>query len=313
MKRLNYFLIRLLQMVPVLLIVTLVVFALIHLIPGDPARLMLGDRATLSAIAALREKLGLNEPLVVQYGIFMRNLAQLDLGNSIVYHKPVLSLFADRLQVTLSLALMTGLISALIGLPLGYIAAKHKDKLPDQLIRGSALVAISLPVFWVGLMLLIAFALKIRLFPIGGWGTTWPEHLRSLVLPAITLSLSTMALLMRNSRNSIIDVMRSDFVDFARSKGLKQSIIRNRYVIRNGLISSITLLSLQMAVMIGGSAVTESVFNLPGLGQLMLQSIFARDYPVVQGTLLIIALMVMIMNVLTDVIYSFLDPRVTLD
>ncbi|MCL2340047.1 MAG: ABC transporter permease, partial [Actinomycetia bacterium] len=149
--------------------------------------------------------------------------------------------------------------------------------------------------------------------PIGGWGTTWPEHLRSLVLPAITLSLSTMALLMRNSRNSIIDVMRSDFVDFARSKGLKQSIIRNRYVIRNGLISSITLLSLQMAVMIGGSAVTESVFNLPGLGQLMLQSIFARDYPVVQGTLLIIALMVMIMNVLTDVIYSFLDPRVTLD
>jgi peptide/nickel transport system permease protein len=312
-NRLNYILKRLLQMIPVLLVITIVVFMLIHFIPGDPARLMLGDRAPISAVEALREKLGFNEPLIVQYGIFMRNLLHLDLGSSIKYHVPVLELLGKRLSMTISLTLLSCLFAALFSLPLGYIAAANKDKLPDQIIRGGALIALSVPTFWIALLLLIVFALKVRIFPIGGWGTTFFEHLRGLILPAFTLSLSTSALIMRNARNNIVDTARSDFVDFARSKGLKNNTVRMRHIIRNGLVSSVTLLSMQVAAMIGGSAITETVFNLPGIGKLMVESIFGRDYPVVQGTLLVTSFLIMMVNLLTDILYSALDPRVTLE
>jgi peptide/nickel transport system permease protein len=300
-------------MIPVLFVITAVVFLLIHFIPGDPARLMLGDRAPFSAVEALREKLGLNRPLAAQYGIFMGNLLRFDLGDSIKYHIPVSALLLKRLSLTVSLTLMSCAFAALFSLPLGYIAAANKDKLPDQIIRGASLVALSVPTFWIALLLLIVFALKIRIFPIGGWGRTLPEHLRGLVLPAFTLSLSTSAVLTRNARNSIVDISRSDFVDFARSKGLKNSVIRTRHIIRNGLVSSVTLLSMQMAAMIGGSAITETVFNLPGIGQLMVESIFGRDYPVVQGTLLVTSFLIMAVNLITDILYSVLDPRVTLE
>jgi peptide/nickel transport system permease protein len=300
-------------MIPVLLVITVVVFLLIHLVPGDPARLMLGDRATFASVEALREKLGLNRPLLIQYGIFMRNLLRFDLGDSIKYHIPVMTLLFKRLSLTVSLTLMSCLFSALFSLPLGYIAAANKDKLPDQIIRGGALVALSVPTFWIALLLLILFALKIRIFPIGGWGTTPLQHLRGLVLPAFTLSLATTALIMRNARNSIVDISRSDFVDFARSKGIPNNTVRLRHIIRNGLVSSVTLLSMRMASMIGGSAITETVFNLPGIGQLMVEAIFGRDYPVVQGTLLVTAFLIMLVNLITDILYSTLDPRVTLD
>jgi peptide/nickel transport system permease protein len=283
------------------------------MVPGDPARLMLGDRATFAAVEALREKLGLNQPLLVQYGIFMRNLLHFDLGDSIKYHIPVMDLLFKRLSLTVSLTLAACLFSALFSLPLGYIAAANKDKLPDQLIRGGALIALSVPTFWIALLLLILFALRIRIFPIGGWGTTPMQHLRGLVLPAFTLSLATTALIMRNARNSIVDISRSDFVDFARSKGISNNTVRLRHIIRNGLVSSVTLLSMRMASMIGGSAITETVFNLPGIGQLMVEAIFGRDYPVVQGTLLVTAFLIMLVNLITDILYSTLDPRVTLN
>lgn len=313
MNRLNYILKRILQMIPVLLVITVVVFMLIHLVPGDPARLMLGDRATFASVEALREKLGLNEPLLVQYGIFMRNLFRFDLGDSIKYHVPVMSLLFKRLSLTVALTLMSCFFSAVFSLPLGYIAAANKDKLPDQIIRGGALIALSAPTFWIALLLLILFALRIRIFPIGGWGTTPLQHLRGLVLPGFTLSLATTALIMRNARNSIVDISRSDFVDFARSKGISNNTVRLRHIIRNGLVSSVTLLSMRMASMIGGSAITETVFNLPGIGQLMVEAIFGRDYPVVQGTLLVTAFLIMMVNLITDILYSTLDPRVTLD
>jgi peptide/nickel transport system permease protein len=312
-NRLNYILKRILQMIPVLLVITVVVFMLIHLVPGDPARLMLGDRATFASVEALREKLGLNEPLLVQYGIFMRNLFRFDLGDSIKYHVPVMSLLFKRLSLTVALTLMSCFFSAVFSLPLGYIAAANKDKLPDQIIRGGALIALSAPTFWIALLLLILFALRIRIFPIGGWGTTPLQHLRGLVLPGFTLSLATTALIMRNARNSIVDISRSDFVDFARSKGISNNTVRLRHIIRNGLVSSVTLLSMRMASMIGGSAITETVFNLPGIGQLMVEAIFGRDYPVVQGTLLVTAFLIMMVNLITDILYSTLDPRVTLD
>lgn len=313
MNRLNYIIKRILQMIPVLLVITAVVFMLIHLIPGDPARNMLGDRATFAAVEALREKLGLNRPLLVQYGIFMRSLAHFDLGESIKYHVPVMTLLQKRLSLTLALTLVSCIFSALFSLPLGYIAAANKDKLPDQIIRGSALIALSVPTFWIALLLLIALALRVRIFPIGGWGVTPLQHIRGLILPAFTLSLSTTALIMRNARNSIVDTARSDFVDFARSKGIPNNTVRVRHIIRNGLVSSVTLLAMRIAAMIGGSAITETVFNLPGIGQLMVEAIFGRDYPVVQGTLLVTAFLIMLVNLITDILYSALDPRVTLD
>ncbi|MFP3090658.1 ABC transporter permease [Treponema sp. TIM-1] len=313
LKRLNYILKRLSQMIPVLFVITVVVFMLIHFIPGDPARLMLGDRASLASVEALREKLGLNESLAVQYGIFMGNLFRFDLGTSIKYHQPVMDLLVKRLSMTVSLTLLACLFAAVFSLPLGYMAAANKDKLPDQVIRGGALIALSVPTFWIALLLLILFALKLKIFPIGGWGTTPLEHLRGLVLPAFTLSLATSALIMRNARNSIVDISRSDFVDFARSKGIPNNTVRMRHIIRNGLVSSVTLLSMQVAAMIGGSAITETVFNLPGIGKLMVESIFGRDYPVVQGTLLVTSFLIMMVNLITDILYSALDPRVTLE
>ena len=313
MKQLNYILKRILQMIPVLFVVTIVVFLMIHMLPGDPARTLLGERATYAQVEALQIKLGLNRPLPVQYWLFLKHLFRLDLGNSVLFGVPVANLLGQRLFLTLSLTLFSGFIALLISLPLGYIAAARKDRVADHLIRTGALIALSTPVFWIALLLMMLFALKLRWLPVGGWGRTPMEHFMGLILPAFTLSLSTAALLVRNLRNNIVDISRSDYVDFARSKGLSENIVRARHILRNSLISTATLLSLQLAHMLGGSVITETVFNLPGLGSLMIQAIFGRDYAVVQGGVFVIAVMVLFVNLITDVLYSLLDPRVALD
>jgi peptide/nickel transport system permease protein len=313
LKRFNYILKRVLQMIPVLFCVTIVVFLMIHLIPGDPARTMLGERATNAQVAALREKLGLDKSLIVQYGIFMGDLFRGDLGMSILNKKPVLTLLGERLSLTVWLTLMASAFCLLFTIPLGYIAAVKRNRWQDQVIRGGTLVALSVPVFWVGMLLLMAFALRVRIFPIGGWGNDTWQHFRGLVLPAFALSLSVSAVMIRNLRNNIVDVSRSDYVDFARSKGLPGGVVRSRYIVRNALIAPVTLLAMEIAYMLGGSAITETVFNLNGIGRLMVQSIFGRDYPVVQGSVLVIALLVLTVNLLTDILYTVLDPRVTLE
>lgn len=313
MKQFNYILKRVLQMIPVLLVVTVVVFLLIHMLPGDPARTLLGERATYTQVEALRVKLGLDHPLHVQYGIFLRQLLRMDLGNSVLFGVPVAELLRKRLALTLSLTLLSGVIALFLSLPLGYLAGSRKDGLTDHLIRTGALVALSVPLFWVALLLMMLFALKLGWLPVGGWGRTPMQHLRGLILPSFSLSLSTVALLVRNLRNNVVDISRSDYVDFARSKGLRENIVRARHILRNSMISTATLLSMQLAHMLGGSAITETVFNLPGLGSLMIQAIFGRDYAVVQGGVFVIAVMVLLVNLLTDILYSILDPRVTLE
>jgi peptide/nickel transport system permease protein len=312
LERLNYALKKLLQMIPVLFMITVLSFLLMHMIPGNPARLMLGEKATNAAIAALEEKLGLHEPLTTQYMIFLKDLVTLDFGTSLVYQRPVTELILLRLPITLSLTLCSTLISLLVSFPLGYFAGKHKDKAGDQAVRTASLIAISMPSFWVGLLLMLLFGVQLHWLPVGGWGESFPEHVRALILPAVTQSLMTTALLMRNIRNSVVDITTQDYVDFAKSKGIANSAVRNRHVLRNSLISTVTLLAMRMAYMLGGSVIIESVFSLPGLGQLMVNSIFNRDYTVVQMLMFFFALMVMVINLLTDILYSFLDPRVSL-
>ena len=299
-------------MIPVLFVVTILVFSIIRFIPGEPARLILGEKATESAVEALTEKLGLNEPLIKQYGLFLKQIFTLDFGSSFTYQMPVSKLLASRFPVTLALTLMSTVISLLVSLPLGYFAGMHKDRLGDQVVRTASLVAISMPSFWVGLLLMIVFALKLHLLPAGGWADDFWGQVRCLILPAVTQSLMTSALLLRNTRNSVVDITHMDYVDFARSKGISDGKVRNRHVMRNAMVSTVTLLSIRMAAMLGGSVIIETVFSIPGIGKLATDSIFGRDYTVVQAVVLLFAVLVLVINLITDILYSFLDPRVSL-
>lgn len=313
MSTMNYLVKRILQIIPVLFIVTILIFAIIRLIPGNPAEVILGDRATNEMVAILEKSMGLDKPIHTQYFIFMGNLLKGNLGNSIHYKVPVSDLIAARLKVTIMLTVFSSLISVLMSFPLGYISGSKKDSGTDQVIRTSALVAISMPQFWFGLMLMIIFSVKFKIFPVGGWGVTTGEQIKALILPSITQSLITTALLTRNLRNGVVDILKMDYVDFARSKGLNERVVKNKHIIKNALIPYITLMSMRMSAMLGGSIIIESVFALPGIGSLISQSIFSRDYAVVQGVVLVFALIVILANIVTDLGYAYLDPRVRLE
>jgi len=309
-NQLNYAVKRVLQIVPVLFMVTILIFLMIHMIPGDPARLILGEKATNSAVAALRAKLGLDQSLPAQYFLYLKGLLTLDLGTSLTYQRPVTELLLVSLPITVSLTLISTVFSILVSFPLGFFAGMRKDQAGDQAVRVTALAAIAMPSFWVALLLMLLFGVKLQWFPVGGWGETPTEHLKSLVLPAFTQSLMTSALLIRNIRNSVVDISVMDYVDFARSKGLSNGAVKYRHILRNALISTVTLLAMRMAYMLGGSVIIETVFSLPGLGKLMVDSIFGRDYAVVQSLVFLFAFMVLVINLLTDLLYSCLDPRV---
>jgi peptide/nickel transport system permease protein len=310
MESIKYIIKRILQMIPVMFIVSVLIFVMIRLIPGDPARLVLGEKATNAAVEAMREKLGLNESYFVQYYKFMKGIVTLDLGTSLKYQRPFYELLSLRINVTIMLTVISTLFSLLISFPLGYYAGKYKDKLIDQIFRIGALAAVSMPSFWVGLLLLILFGVKLRWLPVGGWGDTLLEQLKALILPGLTMSLLTSALLIRNIRNSVVDISNMDYVDFAVSKGISERAVKNRHILRNALISTVTLLLMRMAYMLGGSVIIETVFSLPGIGKLMVDSIFGRDYAVVQALVFIFAFLILAINLITDIIYSFLDPRV---
>lgn len=299
-------------MIPVLFVVTILVFSIIRFIPGEPARLILGEKATEEAVAALTEKLGLNEPLLTQYFLFLKQIFTLDFGNSFTYSVPVADLLASRFPVTLALTLMSTVLSLLISLPLGYFAGTHKDRLGDQAVRtaspGGHLHALLLG----GTAADDCLCPEAEVAPAGGWSDTLLGQFRCLILPAITQSLMTSALLLRNTRNSVVDITRMDYVDFARSKGISNGEVRTRHVMRNAMISTVTLLSMRMAAMLGGSVIIETVFSVPGIGKLASDAIFGRDYAVVQFVVLLFAVLVLVINLITDILYSFLDPRVSL-
>jgi peptide/nickel transport system permease protein len=312
--RFAYILRRLVQAIPVLFGVTLIVFFMIHLVPGDPARTMLGVHATPSRVAALHREWGLDRSVPEQYWLYLKRLLHGNLGTSLFYRVSTASLIRGRLPVTLWLIAYGTILSIVIALPLATLAATRKDRAADQAVRAVPLVGLGFPPFWLGIMLLLAFGLHLgRLFPVGGYGTGFVGHLHSMFLPALTVALGISPLLIRSLRASLLQVLESDYVTTARSKGLSERRVIARHALRNAVVSTVAVLGVNIAFLVGATVVIEQVFALPGIGQLMLNSIFQRDFPVVQGVTLVFGIMVVLVYLATDVLHSFLDPRVRFD
>ncbi|GEM88113.1 ABC transporter permease [Meiothermus granaticius] len=310
MNRWSYVLIRVLQVIPTFFVVMVLVFAAARLLPGDPLTAILGERATEEMVVKAKHELGLDQPLPVQFWIFLKDFFQGNLGDSINLKVPVTRLILERMPVTLFLTLYAAVLAAALAIPLAFVAALRKDTWADNLIRGVFQLGLSMPVFYIGLQLLTLLGARLRWFPVGGYGNTFGEHLYYLFLPALTLGFNLAAILMRNLRASILEVLQAEYVDFARAKGLRPSLILGKHVLRNALISTVTLFGLNIGGLIGGAVITETVFAIPGVGRLMVDSIFGRDYPVIQGLTLTFALLVSLVFILTDVIHAQLDPRV---
>jgi len=302
---------RLLQMIPVMFLLSLFIFFLIRLVPGDPASAMLGDRINDATVAALKERLHLNDPIYVQYGVFMRNLFEGDLGNSIRKGDPVRDLILQRLPVTVFLALYASVLSLIITVPLAAIAALKQNRWQDYSVRAFAMLSLAMPSFWIGMMMLQFFAVKYKIFPVSGYGNGFLGHLQSLFLPALALALGIASVLIRSLRNSLLDTLQADYVRTARAKGLTTQRVFTWHVLRTSALSTITILSVNLAYLVGGAAVVETIFSIPGIGQLVVSSIFNRDYPVIQGATLFFGLLVLFINLLTDIGYALLDPRVS--
>ncbi|GAB1487506.1 ABC transporter permease [Aminivibrio sp.] len=301
---LRYFLKRLLFLIPVLLGVSIVIFVIVHLAPGDPAEVMLGPSATQEEITNLREQLGLTKPLYVQYGIFLTNALKGDLGRSIKTNAPVVDEILERLPVTLTLAILAMIFAIPIGLPLGILAALKQNTWVDALASFFALIGFSIPNFWVGLMLMLLLSIYIPILPSSGFDS-W----KNLIMPTIVLGIQTMAVIARMTRSSMLEVIRQDYVRTAKAKGISDRLILTRHILSNVMIPVITIAGLYFGHQLGGVVITETIFSIPGLGRLIVDAIRAQDYPVVQGGVLFFAL-VGVVNLLVDLLYAVLDPRI---
>lgn len=299
---------RLALTIPVLLGVATLVFALIHLIPGDPAQAMLGETAAEEDVEALRRRLGLDRPLVEQYGSFLAGLARGDLGTSLRTNEPVVQAILARVPATMELAAAAMLVAIGVAIPLGIVAAVGRGTFVDHLATTLALTGISVPNFWLGPLLAIIFAVELGWLPVSGRGT--PAH---LVLPAISLGAALAAILARMTRASLLEELREPYVQAARARGASQPRAVLRHAFRNSLIPVVTLIGLQFGAVLTGAVITETIFAWPGIGRLLIQSIGFRDYPLVQGCILFIAVTYVAMNLLTDLVYGVLDPRIRYD
>lgn len=299
---------RLLTAVPVVLGVALLVFLLLHLTPGDPVELMLGDSARPADRQALRQALGLDRPFTEQLTAYFSGLARLDLGESLFSRRPVAELLAERLPATLELALAALVFALLTALPLGLLAARHKGAAADSGAMAFSLIGVSIPNFWLGPLLILVFSLWLGLTPVSG-----RDGLDSLILPTLTLGTALAAILARMVRSSLLEVLGEDYIRSGRAKGLSESYLLWRHALRNAWLPILTLAGLQLGNLLGGAVITETVFDWPGLGSLLIEAIRKRDYPVVQGCVLLISLAYVLVNTLTDLLYSWADPRIRLD
>lgn len=332
----QYVLRRLIATVPILLGVTIVVFLFLHLIPGDPARVILGERATPEALEQVREELGLNDPLYVQYFRFLGRLLRGDLGRSIVSNTRVSRELATRFPATIELAVAAMLIAVVVGVPAGIISAARQYSLFDHVSMIVALLGVSMPVFWLGLMLIWLFALELRWLPMSGrldvtidlrtiTGlyvfdsiltcnlAALKNSLAHLVLPGLALGTIPMAIIARMTRSSMLEVMRQDYIRTAHSKGLAERTVVIKHALKNALIPVITVVGLQFGFLLGGAVMTETIFSWPGVGRLAFDAIMNRDFPVLQGSILLISCVFVFINLLVDVAYAYLDPRIHYD
>ena len=306
----GYILRRILQMIPVLLLLSLFIFFLIRFIPGDPARAIAGERATEEMVSDLRVRLRLDQPLWEQYGAFLGDLLQGDMGDSIRKQDSVASLLTQRMPPTIFLAIYASVLALLITMPMSAIAALNNNRWPDHAIRAFAMCCLAMPAYWIGLMLMQFLAVKYELFPVSGYGKGFFEHLEHLFLPALALALGISSVLVRNLRSSLLETLQADYVRTARAKGLSGRAVFVWHVLRTSAVTTITILSVNFAYLIGGAAVIETIFSIPGIGQLVVSSIFSRDYPVIQGATLFFGLLVLVISLIIDLVYAALDPRV---
>ena len=310
-----YILRRLVLLIPVMIVVGGVVFALVHLTPGDPAAVILGDRATPEDIQRLRDQLGLNDPLPVQFVRWFGDMLRLDFGESIFLGEPVTQALMNRVQPTLLLTLYALFIQIAIGIPAGVLAAVRYNSPLDRFFTVMAISGSAIPTFFLGIVLILVFAVRLRWLPSGGYvppDEGMGEHLQSMILPAFALGFSAAGLLARMVRSSMLDVLREDYVRTAWAKGLPERLIIVRHALRNALIPALTIIGISVGALLGGAVVTETVFTIPGMGRLVVQSIARRDYPVIQGAIVAIALTYVLVNLVVDVLYVYIDPRVRL-
>src|SRR5262245_43034206 len=296
---------RLILLVPVLVGVSLGSFGLLQLVPGDPALILAGQEATEEVLAQIRHEYGLDRPLPVQFLVYLKNAVRGNLGISIQSRQPVSTLIAQRVPFNLRRAFLAILFSAALGVVAGIVAATRRNSVLDLAALFGALLGISLPIFWLGLLMILVFSVRLQWFPAGGSGT-----LAHLVLPAIVLGAASSAVIARMTRASMLEVLRQDYVRTARAKGVREWRIVYRDALKNAMIPILTVFGLEFGYNLGGAVLTETVFSLPGLGRLIVEGIFARDYPVVQGAMLVVATTFVLVNLLTDIAYAFFDPRI---
>ncbi|MDE0120341.1 MAG: ABC transporter permease [bacterium] len=309
---LRYFLRRLLRMIPVILGMTIIVFFMIHLVPGDPARTLLGPRAPAEAIEAFNLRWGFDRPLHEQFLSFLGGLFQGDLGTSMSYNVPTTELVSGRFTPTLLLLGISALFAMIISLPLAVVAALREERTPDHVVRVIPMVGLGLPAFWVGILLLTFVALRVDWLPVGGYGATWPDRLIAMILPGLTVAIGIAPFTIRSLRSSLIEVMEADYIATARAKGLGGVRVLWAHGLRNAVIPTVTVLGVNLGWLVGNTLIVEKVFALPGLGALMIDAVLERDFAVVQGMALIFGLLVVLVNLLADVVRASLDPRVQL-
>jgi peptide/nickel transport system permease protein len=304
---------RLLALIPVALVVATIAFVLIHVAPGDPASVIAGPDATADDVARIQRQLGLDAPMAVQLLRWYGRLAQGDLGQSIFLRRPVLEAIVDRAEPTILLTLYATVVAVVLGVPAGVLAARHHDRAADQTLMAAALVGISIPNFLLGLLLILLFSVQLGWFPVAGYSPL--EYgvlgtLRSLTLPAVALGVVQSALIARIARSAMLDVLREPFTVAARARGLGERAIVYKHALKNAMIPTITVVGISFAILISGAVVVETVFNIPGLGRLIISAVLRRDYPVIQGVVLCIAAVYMLINLAVDLSYLVFDPRV---
>ena len=301
----SYIIRRLLLTVPTLIGVTLIVFSMVRLIPGDPAIAIAGEHASVEVVTAIRERLGLDRPFIVQYVIFLGNLLRGDLGRSAWTGRPVLTELWGRFRNTLELTGASILIALVVGVLAGIISATRQYSFFDYIAMVGAMMGVSIPIFWLGLMLMLLFAVFLGWLPAMGRGT-----IAHLVLPAVALSTGSAAIIARMTRSSMLEVFHQDYIRTARAKGVIERLVIFKHAMRNALVPVVTIVGLQFGALLGGAILTETVFAWPGMGRLIVEAIFARDYPLVQGGVLLAAAAFVLVNLVVDLLYSFIDPRI---
>jgi peptide/nickel transport system permease protein len=303
---------RFLQVLPALFGISLVVFFLVHAIPGDPADVILGQHATDDRVKAIHHLLGIDRSLPVQYFSFLNHLVHGSLGTSFYNNTSVTSLIAGRLSATLFLMFGGIILALLISLPLAILAASKEGAVRDQVVRVVPIIGLGMPQVWIGIELILLLGLKVRLFPVSGFGSTFSEHLRSTYLPSLSIAIGLSPILIRSLRAAMLEILEADFVLTARAKGISRTRVMLSHVVRNSIIASVTVLGVNIAYLVGSTVIVERVFAIPATGGLMIDAISQRDYPIVQGVTIFFALVVVTVNLLADLIHAALDPRVAL-